>query len=214
MKKEQIQEAIQKSFEQECRGYAFYAKAYNLMQAQIENFESEITTLEEKKETIEKALELKKLLSSKEFNKVKEKLKSVNTDDFIKEVSDFLDTSNSDTKQIPLSLKELYEQERKLINLRKDKQEILCKIRTSIHYIFDYVAENGMKLVVTRGISDVAYKAFVKYYMSTTNFDHKRNIIDMENSSLPARFVKAYSEKVELNQALEWFEKEAKKIKF
>lgn len=214
MKKEQIQETIQKSFEQECRGYAFYAEAYYLMQARIESFEGEISTLEEKKEAIEKALELKELLSSEGFNNVKEKLKSVNTDDFMKEVSDFLDTSSSDAKQIPLLLKELYEQERKLISLRKDKQEVLCKIRTSIRYIFDYVAENDMKLVVTREIADVAYKAFVEYYKDTNNFIHNRDIIDMENSSLYARFVKAYSEKVELNQALEWFEKEAERSNF
>ncbi len=221
MKKEQIQETIQKLFEQECRGYALYAEAYNLLQAQIESIECEISTLEEKKEAVVTASELKDLLSSEKFNKLKEKFKSVNTDDFMKEVSNFLDTSNSDAEQIPQLLEKLYEQEKQLINLKQDKQEVLCKINTSIRYICDYVAENDMKLAVTREIVDVAYKVFVKYYEDTFNFERRRKIIDIENSELPEEFVRAYTANSsnwccikDEDNAQKWFEEEARKINF
>ena len=74
MKKEQIQETIQKSFEQECRGYAFYTEAYNLMQAQLGDIEDEIEDSEKNKETRIKVEKLKAFLNSKERTEIEEKL--------------------------------------------------------------------------------------------------------------------------------------------
>ena len=76
MKKEQIQETIQKSFEQECRGYVLYAEAYNLMQAQIESFEEEIKALEDREEAIENVSKLKDLLNVTDFKRLNENSKS------------------------------------------------------------------------------------------------------------------------------------------
>lgn len=215
MKKEQIQETIQKSFEQECRGYVLYAEAYNLMQAQIESFEEEIKALEDREEAIENVSKLKDLLNVTDFKRLNENSKDVNTDNLMKAVSDFLDASTIDFKEMEFLLQELYEENKKLKNLREDKKNVLSKIRSSIHYMISYMAENDMKLVVTEEISDVAYKALVEYYADENHFIHDRNIIDVENSDLPESFVKAYSEKgPEMDKALEWFEQKAKQIDF
>lgn len=100
------------------------------------------------------------------------------------------------------------------MRLRIDHNEVLKSMWTRIRYIISFVDDNDMKLVVKEDITDVAYKAFVDYYKYTSNFDTYRNIIDIENSTLPEKFVDAYLEQEETDQALEWFEKEAKKINF
>ena len=218
MKKEQIQETIQKSFEQECRGYAFYTEAYNLMQAQLEDIEDEIEDSEKNKETIIKVEKLKAFLNSKERTEIEEKLQCKITDEFKKAVLEFLDNGTRSFEEMEQSLEKLYKQEKELRNLRDDKKIALRRIRTNIIRIISYVAEYDMKLVVTKEISDVAYKAFVEYYKDTSNFMHNKHIIDIENSNLPEEFMKAYLSAgynmIEMKQALEWFEQEAKKINF
>ena len=188
------------------------------MQAQLEDIEDEIEDSEKNKETIIKVEKLKAFLNSKERTEIEEKLQCKITDEFKKAVLEFLDNSTRSFEEMEQSLEELYKQEKELRNLRDDKKIALRRIRTNIIRIISYVAEYDMKLVVTKEISDVAYKAFVEYYKDTSNFMHNKHIIDIENSNLPEEFMKAYLSAgynmIEMKQALEWFEQEAKKIDF
>lgn len=214
MKKEQIQETIQKLFERACRSYAFNIESYDLILVQIERIEGEIKTLCERKEIMEKALKLSELLNSEDITKLKEMLGFKSIDNLNKDVSAFLKTSNEKFEEMERLLGELEKEEEQIVRLRIDHNEMLKCIWTRIRYIISFVADNDMKLVVKEDITDVAYKAFVDYYQYTSNFNNYRNIIDIENSTLPEKFVDAYLEQEETDQALEWFEKEAKKIKF
>ena len=182
----------------------------------MEDIEDEIEDSEKDKETIIKVEKLKAFLNSKERNEIEEKLQCKITDEFKKAVLEFLDNGIRGFEQMEQSLEELYKQEKELRNLRDDKKIALRRIRTNIIRIISYVAENDMELVVTKEISDVAYKAFVEYYKDTSNFIHNRHIIDIENSNLPEEFMIAYLtagyNMIEIKQALEWFEQEAKKL--
>lgn len=182
----------------------------------MEDIEDEIEDSEKNKETIIKVEQLKEFLNSKERNEIEEKLQCKITDEFKKAVLEFLDNGIRGFEQMEQSLEELYKQEKELRNLRDDKKIALRRIRTNIIRIISYVAENDMELVVTKEISDVAYKAFVEYYKDTSNFIHNRHIIDIENSNLPEEFMIAYLtagyNMIEIKQALEWFEQEAKKL--
>ena len=186
------------------------------MQAQLEDIEDEIEDSEKNKETIIKVEKLKAFLNSKERTEIEEKLQCKITDEFKKAVLEFLDNGIRGFEQMEQSLEELYKQEKELRNLRDDKKIALRRIRTNIIRIISYVAENDMELVVTKEISDVAYKAFVEYYKDTSNFIHNRHIIDIEDSNLPEEFMIAYLtagyNMIEIKQALEWFEQEAKKL--
>ena len=214
MKKEQIQETIQKLFERACRSYAFNIESYDLILVQIERIEGEIETLCETKEIMEKALKLSELLNSEDITKLKEMLGFKSIDNLNKDVSAFLKTSDDKFKKMERLLGELEKEQKQIVRLRIDHNEVLKSMWTRIRYIISFVADNDMKLVVKEDITDVAYKAFVDYYQYTSNFNNYRNIIDIENSTLPEKFVDAYLEQEETDQALEWFEKEAKKIKF
>ena len=214
MKKEQIQETIQKLFERACRSYAFNIESYDLILVQIERIEGEIETLYERKEIMEKASELSELLNSENITKLKEMLGFKSIDNLNKDISAFLKTSDDKFEEIERLLGELEKEQEQIVRLRIDYNKMLKCIWTRIRYIISFVADNGMKLVVKEDIADVAYKAFVNYYQYSNNFNSHRNIIDIENSTLPEKFVDAYLEQEETDQALEWFEKEAKKIKF
>ena len=186
------------------------------MQAQLGDIEDEIEDSEKNKETIIKVEKLKAFLNSKERIEIEEKLQCKITDEFKKAVLEFLDNGTRSFEEMEQSLEELYKQEKELRNLRDDKKIALRRIRTNIIRIISYVAEYDMKLVVTKEISDVAYKAFVEYYKDTSNFMHNKHIIDIENSNLPEEFMKAYLSAgynmIEMKQALEWFEQEVKKL--
>ena len=188
------------------------------MQAQLGDIEDEIEDSEKNKETIIKVEKLKAFLNSKERIEIEEKLQCKITDELKKAVLECLDNGTRSFEEMEQSLEELYKQEKELRNLRDDKKIALRRIRTNIIRIISYVAEYDMKLVVTKEISDVAYKAFVEYYKDTSNFMHNKHIIDIENSNLPEEFMKAYLSAgynmIEMKQALEWFEQEAKRINF
>ena len=214
MEKSKIQETIQKSFEQECRGYAFYLGAYHLLLEQIECCEDEMSSLQGEITTFENVSRLEDYFNSDEFERIKEKLKI--TDEILPhKVAEFTKNNKINIEEADLKIKELEEQRRELYYLLINKKDTLERIKNNLLNILSYVSEQDMKIFIPEDVAKVAYKVLVSYYMDTMHFDGERNILIIEKSFLPEKFVKAYMAGTsgdEADEALKWFEEEAKKI--
>ncbi len=216
MEKSKIQETIQNSFEQECRGYAFYLEAYNLILAQIECCEDEMLSLQEEVATFDSVSKLEDYFNSKKFERIKEKLK-ISDEILPDKVAEFTKNNKINMEEADLKIKKLDKQEKELCYLLKNKKDTLERIKNNLLNILSYISEQNMKIFVPEDVAKVAYKVLVSYYMDTMHFDGERNILIIEKSFLPEDFLKAYMAGTsgdEADEALKWFEEKAKKIKW
>lgn len=214
MEKKDLQETIQHSFEHECRCYASYVESLNWLKEKIRKIEYQCNKIKEREETIRQILEMKHFLSSEEFEKMKKTIKFFEKNDgFIEAIRKSSETNEFDEDK---ELKRLESQQDMLVRLKDDKERILKEIRCNIMNIISDASANAMKLTISMDISEVACKAFVYYFREDYHFKRERNIIDIKRSCyLPREFLKAYLEKGEnVEKALEWFESEARIIKF
>lgn len=221
MEKSKIQKIIQKYFEQECREYIFSLETYHLLVVQAQSLEDEISSLEDKKETIEDILKMNEFLASEKFEKIKKELKEPDMNSLMNAITDFVKDGGKNLTRIQSSIEKTSEKAQEIDSLIISKQRILRSIKENILLIISYVSENDMELVIPKEISEVAYKAFVEYYKYDNHFYKERNIIDISNSELPKDFINAYNAKVqdgydkrEEEIALKWFQDEAEKVEW
>lgn len=213
MNQNQIKRFIQQQYDAGCRSYKSYYKTYEQV---IETWEE----IADKREMLEKRRDAKKAISDlQEFIESEEFKDGIEILDNPKKLIEFAtEITNCENQKIDSTeeqqelkqIEETMEEYRKTI---RSLQDIMKQIRKNIFSTITRASELNITLDCSSvDLFRTRYKLFVLYFSDNYMFEHCRNVIG--EAYFPKKFMGAYSEKENLEEAYEWFLEEAKGMEF
>lgn len=211
---------LQKLFENECKRYEVYLRAYESIEAKVAYVSEILNTLENQKMLAEKMISLLELVESNQFQEelevmtlpYLENLNVIFYDGKIREHS--YEKYCKYQEENERKMQEHENEKRNLDSLIKVIREGLKESQTKLFQMIDIASEEKLKFSFLKN-NKTAVEIFILYYQDDFEFENNRNIIEIEGCKLSESFMEAYkanSIEDELN-AQKWFKEEAKKLK-